>query len=300
MKGAARPLALAVSVCAVLILLACAVGPQKRSTSDAEATAERHRIIGAQETATARAHGQGGTIGAATPTPNRGATMTAVAGKRAIASSTPTPKPTPTAVGEGWRDVLPAGEDLLPSRPLAEGIADWDLWLQPGGSVPGNNRAEMVTDSQYGPVVQFSRACNCADGGAAGLMQATEIGVAGQEHLYVWLVLKVDAERGGNIANTDPRWFPEGAVQVRLQYTSADGEQAEWYHGFYISDLAGADGEHFSDVSRGRWITNLSDDLAGLSPRPATIDEVRVYGFGWEFSGAVAEFALIGSPEVAP
>ena len=294
----------ATAVGAVLVLLACAPIPWRRTTPTPGATPTRRIIQSSAETATARARGlgQGGGITSATATPGATAVMTEAADQHPTATSAPEATATAedeTGTGEGWRDALPAGESLLPSAPLSEGIADWDLWLQPGSSTPGTNKVLMDEDPEYGAVVTFSRRCDCNDGGAAGLMQVPEIAVSDWQHLYVWLVARVDSERGGNIANSDPRWFPEGAVQVRLKYTSASGEEVEWYHGFSYSDEPGADVEHFGGVGRGRWFSYLSDDLSELSPRPAVINEVRLYGFGWEFSGAVAEFAIVGSQELA-
>jgi len=289
MSRSVRLAACCAAAAAVLLLLACAPGPwgEATATPAAGATPTRHVIESAAETATARAGGQGlgGGIGKATAT--------------LAVEMTESADQTPAAADEGWRDNLPDGENLLPVPPLAQGIDAWDLWLQPGSYTPGANEVFMAEDAEYGPVVVFSRQCNCSDGGAAGLILKPEISVRGWEHLYVWLVAKVDWERGGNLANSNPRWYPEGAVQVRLAYTAVGGGDAEWYHGFCYSDVEGADSEHFSRVGEGRWFTYLSDDLTQISPRPATINEVRVYGFGWEFGGMVAEFALVGSPSPA-
>ena len=292
MDRAARLVVVGLLAGSLVATLACGLVPRPRATAEMEATAVGGGLLGPEETATARARGasQEGDI------------------ERAIATPTATPhardEATPTASGdgreaEGWNEALPSGQALLPSLPLSQGIEDWDLWLQPGASVPGENEVFAAPDVKYGSVVVFVRSCSCNDGGAAGIMQVPEVSVAGWEHLYVWLVGRVDDERGGNIANSDPRWFPEGAVQVRLKYVSATGEQAEWYHGFYMGSAPGADREHFTRVEGGQWFSYLSEDLSDLSPHPATINEVRLYGFGWEFTGAVAEVSLVGSDEPA-
>ncbi len=145
--------------------------------------------------------------------------------------------------------------------------------------------------------MEFKRTNGDGDGGGAGIVQELELDVSGYPHLYVWLVGKVLHEEGGNLAGRDPRWFPEGAVQVRIKYLTADGQEREWYHGFYSKDVSGADTEHFTQVPLGEWFTYVSPDLKVLPEPPARILEFKVYGFGWNFQGQVAQADLIGSSE---
>lgn len=245
--------------------------------------------------------GRGGTVQHSTPTKeNKGggdvlrATATGV-GKYGT-MNTPTPKAaTAEAEIESWQQYLPKGDDLLPETEITAGLDGWSLWLQPGGNIPGTNRVSAIKDNEYGYMVEFERQCPGNDGGAAGLYLQPNLPVGEYKHLYVWLVLKVISEEGGNIGNTDPRWFPEGAVQVRIKYLSADDNEAEWYHGFFAQRLSGFDTANFTRVSSGKWYTYISDDLMALPDAPQTIEDFRVYGFGWRFQGQVAQAVLIGS-----
>jgi len=202
-------------------------------------------------------------------------------------------KPTPSPPGPSQP---PGGESLLPVPPLSEGIEGWEQWLQPGSRIPGHNEVNLVDDPTYGKVVEFVRTCEGGnDGGAAGIYIPLNLDVSGYPHLYVWLVGKVIQEEGGNIANRNPKWFPEGAVQVRIKYQTTDGQEKEWYHGFYSQPVKGADTSHFTQVPRGKWFTYLSPDLMSLAEPPARILEFKVYGFGWRFRGQVAQVDLIGA-----
>ena len=148
---------------------------------------------------------------------------------------------------------------------------------------------------------KYGRIAGGGDGGAAGIYQSLDtVDVADYPHLYARLVGKVLDEKGGNLANSNPVWFPEGAVQVRLKYLTSNEKEQEWYHGFYATPVSGADADHFTRVSRGEWFTYVSPDLTTLPERPRYITEFRVYGFGWEFRGQVAEVDLIGSPVGEP
>jgi tetratricopeptide (TPR) repeat protein/predicted Ser/Thr protein kinase len=212
-------------------------------------------------------------------------------------SETPTlmwPSETPTLIRPRGTQP-PAGQSLLSTPPLAEGIAGWEQWLQGGSHVAGDNEVRMVDNPTYGKVVEFSRTSGGNDGGAAGIYQPLKADVSDYPHLYIWLVGKVLHEEGGNLANSNPPWFPEGAIQVQIKYLTTREKEQEWYHGFYAQPVAGADAEHFTKVPQGEWFTYISPDLMTLPERPWRITEFRVYGFGWEFQGQVAEVDLIGS-----
>ena len=152
----------------------------------------------------------------------------------------------------------------------------------------------LVSDPQFYKVVKFQRSSEPDDGGAAGIFQETDIAVSHFKSLYVWLVGRIDEENGGNIANIYPEWFPEGAIQVRIKYLDDSGVDNEWYHGFYYSDVVNPDSLHFSKINNGDyfWYTGL--DMMVFESKPKAIKEVRVYGFGWDFSSSIAEIDLIG------
>lgn len=189
----------------------------------------------------------------------------------------------------------PEGEGLLPTPPFSQGLAGWDIWIQPGSRVRGNNEVHLVDDPTYGKVVEFTRANGDSDGGGAGIVQKLNLDVSGYPHLYVWLVGKVLREEGGNLAGRNPKWFPEGALQVRIRYLTAAGQEREWYHGFYAKSISRADTEHFTRVPLGEWFTYVSPDLQALPDPPVRILEFKVYGFGWNFRGQVAQVELIGA-----
>jgi hypothetical protein len=188
----------------------------------------------------------------------------------------------------------PAGQGLLLTKSISMGIEDWKTWLQEGSSKKETNEVNLVDDSQFDKVVRFQRSSDPDDGGAAGIFQETDIAVSHFKSLYVWLVGRIDEENGGNIANIYPEWFPEGAIQVRIKYLDDSGAEKEWYHGFYYSDVGNPDSLHFSKINKEDYFWYISPDMMIFEKKPAVIKEVKVYGFGWDFSGSVAEINLIG------
>jgi hypothetical protein len=188
----------------------------------------------------------------------------------------------------------PAGQGMLSTKSISMGIEEWETWLQEGSAEKGTNKVSLVSDPQFSKVVKFQRSSDPDDGGAAGIFQETDITVSQFKSLFVWLVGKIDDENGGNIANIYPEWFPEGAVQVRIKYLDDSGAEKEWYHGFYYSDVGNPDNLHFSKINKGDYFWYIGPDMMIFGNKPAAIKEVRVYGFGWDFSGSIAEINLIG------
>jgi hypothetical protein len=189
---------------------------------------------------------------------------------------------------------LPAGQGLLSTKSISMGIEEWDKWLQEGVAEKGTNKVSLVSDPQFSKVVKFQRSSDPDDGGAAGIYQETDIAVSGFKSIFVWLVGKIDDENGGNIANAYPEWFPEGAMQVRIKYLDDSGAEMEWYHGFYYSKIVNPDSLHFSKINSGDYFWYIGPDMMVFENKPAVIKEVRVYGFGWDFSSSMAEIDLIG------
>ena len=63
---------------------------------------------------------------------------------------------------------------------------------------------------------------------------------------------------------------------------------------FIIPEIKNPDSLHFSKINKGDYFWYISPDMMIFENKPAVIKEVRVYGFGWDFSGSVAEINLIG------
>jgi hypothetical protein len=188
----------------------------------------------------------------------------------------------------------PAGQGLLLTKHISMGIEEWKKWLQEGSSKKETNEVNLVDDSQFDKVVRFQRSSDPDDGGAAGIFQETDISVSQFKSLYVWLVGKIDNENGGNIANTSPEWFPEGAIQVKIKYLDTAGIEQQWYHGFYYSRIKNPDSLHFNKINKGDYFWYTSPDMVTFENKPSVIKEVRVYGFGWDFSSSLAEINLMG------
>jgi hypothetical protein len=190
----------------------------------------------------------------------------------------------------------PAGQGLLKTKSLDMGIEEWSLWLQEGSRIKGTNKVYLVEDPTFMKVVEFFRESeDPGDGGAAGIYQALDIDLSKFSSVKIWLVGKALKEKGGNIANVNPSNFPEGAVQVRIKYMTADNKEKEWYHSFFYSNIIYYDKLNCSTVTKEKWFWYISPNLLELNEKPARIKEIRVYGFGWTFAGQIADVNIIAN-----
>jgi hypothetical protein len=188
----------------------------------------------------------------------------------------------------------PAGQGLLKTKSLDMGIEEWSLWLQDGSKIKGTNKVALVDDPTFFKVVEFSRESEePGDGGAAGIYQTLGTDLSEFSSIKIWLVGKVLKEKGGNIANVNPSSFPEGALQVRIKYLTINNKEKEWFHSFFYSNIIYYDKLNCSLVTKGKWFWYISPNLLELNEKPSSITEIRVYGFGWAFSGDVADVNII-------
>ena len=119
------------------------------------------------------------------------------------------------------------------------------------------------------------------------------ISVSNSEHLYIKIKGEILYERGGNIADWNPKWFPEGALQVAIAYLDKTGNEHRWYHGFYHHCKGNPDREHFSRKPLNTTFTWRSPDLVKLASTPDVIKNLKVYGFGWEFKSRIYDVEFI-------
>lgn len=141
----------------------------------------------------------------------------------------------------------PEGQRLLQTKPVSMAIDEWNLWLQEGSKTKGTNKVYLTEDTVFDDVVEFYRASDPADGGAAGIYQDLDIDLSKFSRINIWIVGKVLNEKGGSIASvSSDGFFPEGAVQVRIKYLTEDNTEKEWFHGFFYSNITYYNRLHFS------------------------------------------------------
>jgi hypothetical protein len=226
-------------------------------------------------------HGGGGATSGA------GGTTATSAGTASGGTKASVPPPLP----EDYPVNSPYG--MLKNAGFEQGLAGWTVINQPGSRDPGNNIVETATwQERNGKVLHITRTSK-QDGGASGVLQTPNVVVTGAKRVSVTYWGYVNYEAGGNIANHNPAWYPEGGAQVRVKYVDTTGVQREYYHGLYMTPTGGADTASFTKVADNQWYKFVSPNLMDLPDKPARITEVRFYGFGWGFDAMFDDAQLI-------
>lgn len=188
----------------------------------------------------------------------------------------------------------PASESsqLLTNGSFTNGFEGWEVIDRGGTRAHGENKVKPANGPEGGSAVQIERFCPEKDGGASGLEQPLDVTLEPGSRLDLAADFRIDYEKGGALAGSDPGWHPECAVQFRIFYEEPGGTEEEWYHGFYYSDVDDADVEHFTRVKKGEWESYDSGDIADEIPEGAKLTRFRVYGFGWDFDGYISDVSL--------
>jgi hypothetical protein len=196
-----------------------------------------------------------------------------------------------TSNAKQFNVTTPSGNELLSNGDFSGGLANWSIINQGGSNVHGTNSLTLKTEGDR-KVVYMYRRCPENDGGSSGVAQALNASTAGAGALYLTARVKCGYQRGGAIAGSDPRWYPEGPVQFRILFRRPDGSTGEWYHGFYYGSVAGADTAHFTKVSQNSWDSYSSGNILPEIGAGSVITEFRAYGFGWDFDGYASNLSL--------
>jgi hypothetical protein len=187
----------------------------------------------------------------------------------------------------------PPEDGIVRNAGFERGLEGWEVWDQKPTRSPGDNVIETADWAERnGKVLHVTRTSE-RDAGASGVIQKLSYDCSGAKSLWVTYKGYINFEQGGNIANRDPRSFPEGGAQVRLKYLDADGTEHEWYHGLYITQTAGADTANFMQIGDNNWTHYVSPDLMRLDPKPVRLTEVRFYGFGWGFDAMMDDRQIV-------
>ncbi len=163
-----------------------------------------------------------------------------------------------------------------------DGLSGWTVYDQKPSGSAGSNVIETTPWQDHGGDVLHIARDSDGDGGGAGVEQAIAMDVTGVSDLRIVYVGYVNYEAGGNIGGGTAEWYPEGGAQVRVFYTDVNGNAQEWYHGMCMEPSAGL-AAGFQQIPDNEWTRFESENLMELDPKPARIDAVRFYGFGWGF-----------------
>ncbi|MBN1288237.1 MAG: hypothetical protein JXA49_01185 [Actinobacteria bacterium] len=182
--------------------------------------------------------------------------------------------------------------ELLANSDFFNGLENWSLIDTGGTRAHGTNNVEITAVGETNYAVHMTRTCPENDAGAAGVSQKLDKLILPESKLTIKAMVKADLQRGDTIAATGPGSESQAPVIFRVLYDDPDGDSQQWYHGFYYSDIQGADKDRFTSVRQGVWTTYLSGDLTTEIKEGSTVTEFQVYGNGWDFDGSAYDISF--------
>lgn len=192
---------------------------------------------------------------------------------------------------------LPAEQNLLVngdfSAPL-EGV--WEVYdVEPPGGVV--TTSVKIIESGNRQVAAFLSQGQDNLHSEVGIIQEVDKSVQDFDSLRIQLDVRLERQSlpGGGTLGSE---FP---VMIHLAYKDADGNDRDWYHGFYSTPplenwpLFNAPDNSSERIARFFWYpyesVNLLDSLG--TTKPVHIKYIRIYASGWIYDALITDVALL-------
>jgi hypothetical protein len=192
---------------------------------------------------------------------------------------------------------LPAEQNLLVNGDFSAPLADaWEVYrVEPPGGVITTSAKIVETDGREG--LRFLSEGKDNLHSEIGIIQQVNESVQDFDSLRIQVDVRLDRQSlpGGGTLGSE---FP---VMVHLAYKDAEGNDRDWYHGFYYVPapenwvLKNTPDNSNERVARVLWYpyesVNLLDSLG--TAKPVYIKYIRIYASGWLYDAFVTNVALL-------
>ncbi|MCL5257318.1 MAG: hypothetical protein M1319_05925 [Chloroflexi bacterium] len=200
-----------------------------------------------------------------------------------------------TIVNQGGVPSSPnsAQRELLANGDFGKQMEHWSETYDQGGD--GGDVFGKVTLTNQAiagkptNVVEFRRVGGNTDYAETGIHQNLNAEVVD----FINLRLKLDARIAYQSLSGGGSQSSEYPLMVRIRYLDANGNPAEWYHGFYYQNDDGNPVRDGEKVEEDMWQT-LQIDLRDMYPRPVTIKSLDIFAAGHDYDTLVANISLAG------
>lgn len=192
---------------------------------------------------------------------------------------------------------LPAEQNLIAngdfSAPL-EGV--WEIYkVEPPTGVV--TTSVEITEASNRPVLEFRSQGQDNLHSEIGIIQKVNRSVQDFDSLRIQLDVSLERQSlsGGGTLGSE---FP---IMIHLAYKDANGNDRDWYHGFYYTPppenwlLFDTPDNSSERIPRFLWYPyesiNLFDSLG--TAKPAYIKYIHIYASGWIYQASIADLALL-------
>jgi hypothetical protein len=191
---------------------------------------------------------------------------------------------------------LPAAQDLLNSTAFDHNFRDfWEVYTF--DPIEGVTPTAEVVIFQNQPVLALRSEGRDNIHTEVGVIQQVNRDVRDFQSLRVFAEVRLidqSLEGGGQRGSEFP-------IMLHLAYLDANGEERDWFHGFYYKPkpdtyfLYDEPANSSESIAPLIWYPYESDNLlASLGPtKPAYIKSIRIYASGWIYDSMVASISLL-------
>lgn len=193
-------------------------------------------------------------------------------------------------------DLLPAAKDLLANGDFSQTITcdpneigPWKCYSDQGGDGGNVNGSIGIVNAGDRRAVQIKRTGSNQNSAITGIRQELNLDVSDFRKVNFLADVRVDAHNlsGGGYQSTE---YP---LILHLTYKDVNGDQHEYFRGFYIQNDTNNPHENADLIPRAQWIPfDSSNLLASLPAKPFRIVSAEIYASGWDYESYFSNVRL--------
>ncbi len=193
-------------------------------------------------------------------------------------------------------DLLPAAKDLLDNGAFEQTITcdpneigPWKCYSDQGGDGGNVNGSIGIVNAGDRRAVQIKRTGSNQNSAITGIRQEINRDVSDFRTLNLSADVRVDNHNlsGGGYQSTE---YP---LILHLTYKDVNGDQHEYFHGFYVQNDTNNPHENADLIPRATWIPfDSSNLLSSLPVRPFRIVSAEIYASGWDYESYLSNVRL--------
>lgn len=190
---------------------------------------------------------------------------------------------------------IAAAQDLLGNGDFAQRVTcdpneagPWRCFVDQGGDGGNINGSIGAVTSENRRAVQINRANSNQNSAITGIRQDIDRDVSDFRTLKLSADVRVDNQSlsGGGYQSTE---YP---LILRVRYRDVNGDEAEYFRGYFIQNDTHNPTNNGEQIPRGQWVPVESSNLLALPIKPFRIISVEAYASGWDYQSYISNVQL--------
>lgn len=199
--------------------------------------------------------------------------------------------------GKALGNPIPAAQGLLGNGDFSQTVTcdpnevgPWRCYVDQGGD--GGNANGSIGNIAFDTrsAIQIQRVNSLQNSSITGIRQMVDRDVSDYDSLKLSASVRIENQSlsGGGYQSTE---YP---LILRVRYKDVNGDEAEYFRGYYIQNDANNPTLNGELITPDEWITVESSNLRALPIKPFRIVSVEVYASGWDYKSYISDVQLIG------